>query len=77
MCSYDGKIYVLGGCESWTCTNSFLCYDPEVDEWLNMPPMTVPRRGAGVAIFDGKLSQRLLIFNVINYFVCIHDPTFC
>ena len=42
-----------------------------------MPPMTVPRRGAGVAIFDGELSQRLLIFNLINYFFfAFTTPTF-
>ena len=54
VCTWQGKIYVVGGCDAWHCTNTMVVYDPQTDEWDTLPAMVSHRRGAGVAVFDGK-----------------------
>lgn len=47
-------MYIIGGAESWNCLNSVERYNPENDTWTLVAPMNVARRGAGVAVYNGK-----------------------
>ena len=51
---------VVGGCDAWNCTNTVQMYDPQEDKWTNFAPMVSHRRGAGVAMFDGKRCESVL-----------------
>ena len=57
VCTWKGAILVVGGCDAWNCTNTVERYDPDSDHWETLPSMAVARRGAGVAIFDGKVQK--------------------
>lgn len=54
MCELGGYLYIIGGAESWNCLNSVERYNPENNTWTLMAPMNVARRGAGVAVRDGR-----------------------
>lgn len=47
-------MYVIGGAESWNCLNSVERYNPENNTWTLIAPMNIARRGAGVAVYEGK-----------------------
>ena len=32
VCTWQGKIYVVGGCDAWHCTNTMVVYDPQTEE---------------------------------------------
>lgn len=49
-----GRIYVIGGTDSWICLNSVEIYDPELKKWQFGPQLNVARRGAGCDVFNGK-----------------------
>lgn len=66
MCELDNLMYIIGGAESWNCLNSVERYNPENDTWTLVAPMNVARRGAGVAVFNGKTS-----FNNYRNFKCL------
>jgi len=50
----DGRIIAVGGCDAWNCINTVEVYDAKEDRWAMLPPLSVARRGAGVAVFQGK-----------------------
>lgn len=54
VCELNGFVYVIGGAESWNCLNSVERYNPENNTWTLVAPMNVARRGAGVAVYEGK-----------------------
>ena len=49
-----GKLYAVGGCDTWNCLNSVEVYDAEADVWDFLPPMNTARRGCGVALYQSK-----------------------
>jgi Kelch motif len=51
----DGYLYVAGGDIERMVTNKFWRYDPIEDAWTPMPPLPVPRYGATMQAFGGKL----------------------
>lgn len=58
VCELEGFMYVIGGAESWNCLNSVERYNPENNTWTLVAPMNIARRGAGVAVHEGKQSKR-------------------
>lgn len=54
VCELEGFMYVIGGAESWNCLNSVERYNPENNTWTLVAPMNIARRGAGVAVHEGK-----------------------
>lgn len=54
VCELGGYLYIIGGAESWNCLNSVERYNPENNTWTLMAPMNVARRGAGVAVREGR-----------------------
>ncbi|KRZ35453.1 Influenza virus NS1A-binding -like protein [Trichinella pseudospiralis] len=52
---YNGKIYVIGGCDGWEKLNTVEVYDPTSNKWTMIAPMTTPRRACGAAVMNGKL----------------------
>lgn len=55
VCELDGFMYVIGGAESWNCLNTVERYNPENNTWTLIAPMNVARRGAGVAVYAGRM----------------------
>ena len=52
----DGKLYLAGGfLEGEEATDSLWRYDPETDEWAQLPSMGLPRAGAAAAVIGDKL----------------------
>jgi N-acetylneuraminic acid mutarotase len=58
---YGGKIYVVGGCSS-TQPQQFKnpiadleMYDPAMDTWTRLSPMSLARVGPAVAVLNGKI----------------------
>lgn len=51
----NGRIIAVGGCDAWNCTNTVEIYDPTNNKWSYLPPMSIARRGAGVAFFNNKV----------------------
>ena len=47
----DGQIVAVGGSDAWNCTDTVEVYDPSDDKWNLLPPLTVARRGAAIALF--------------------------
>lgn len=54
VCAYRGEIWVVGGCESWGVLNSVEIYNPKTETWRAGPPISIARRGCGVAEFRGE-----------------------
>ena len=52
--AFDGRIWTVGGCESWNPLNSLEIYDPSSDTWSIGPALNTPRRGCGLAVRKGK-----------------------
>lgn len=57
-----GRIYVIGGTDSWICLNTVEIYDPELKKWHYGPQLNVARRGAGCDVFNGKNITFLITF---------------
>ena len=55
MAAFDGSIYAVGGCDSWTCLNTVERYNPETKTWTKAAPLAVARRGCGIAGYKGLL----------------------
>lgn len=54
VCSMDGLVFAVGGCDAWNCLNSVEVYDPQEDSWQYAQSMITVRRGCGLAVFKGK-----------------------
>lgn len=54
VAALNGKVYAVGGCDSWNCLNSVEAYDPETNIWRFVAPINTPRRGCGAHVFKGK-----------------------
>ena len=52
---HEGRLWAVGGCESWSPLNSSEIYDPSTDSWSIGPSLNTPRRGCGLAVFKGIL----------------------
>lgn len=69
----NGKVYVVGGCDTWNCLNTVECYDPETNSWSFIKPIITPRRGCGLAHIKGLLivffikSTNITKINIITY----------
>ena len=48
VCSFQGKIWVVGGSDAWNPLSSVEMYDPGTNCWRQGPPMNTPRRGCGL-----------------------------
>ena len=53
--AHEGRIWAVGGCESWNPLNSLEIYDPSTDSWSFGPSLNTPRRGCGLAVRKGQL----------------------
>ena len=53
--AFEGRVWAVGGCESWSPLNSVEIYDPSTDTWCMGPSLTGPRRGCGIAVRKGQL----------------------
>ncbi|HEX6666461.1 MAG TPA: kelch repeat-containing protein [Solirubrobacterales bacterium] len=54
--TYKGDLYLAGGyLDGDEPTNEFWKYDPESDEWTELPSMVKPRGAAGTAVVGDKL----------------------
>ena len=54
--TYEGDLYLAGGyLDGDQPTNQFWRYDPEADEWTQLPSMVKPRGAAGTAVIGDKL----------------------
>jgi len=54
----DGYLYVMGGKIGWaeeTVLDSVERYNPGTDSWETMPSLLVPRAGAAVCVYEGKI----------------------
>lgn len=57
-CNLNGKLYAIGGCINAydnTETANVEAYDPAVNKWFRMPPMSVRRKALGAAVVNGKI----------------------
>ena len=54
VASFQGRIWVVGGCDAWNPLRSVEIYDPEKNTWVAGPPISTPRRGCGLAVRKGK-----------------------
>ena len=54
VASFEGKIWVVGGCDAWNPLRSVEIYDPSDNSWTAGPPLSTPRRGCGLAVRKGK-----------------------
>lgn len=50
-CRLDDKIVIVGGFNGNECLNSAEVYDPELDEWRDIPRMNSRRSGVGAVAF--------------------------
>ena len=55
MASFQGKIWVAGGCNAWNAIRSVEIYDPLTNSWKEGPSLSTPRRGCGLAVHQGHL----------------------
>jgi hypothetical protein len=54
--SFEGLIYIVGGCtHSRRHLQDLLSFNPVTGEWSTLSPMLVPRSQMGVAVLDGYL----------------------
>lgn len=54
--TYEGDLYLASGyLNGDEATDQFWRYDPETNEWTEMPPMDLARGAAGTAVVAGKL----------------------
>jgi len=55
VASFQGKIWVAGGCNAWNAIRSVEIYDPVTNTWKEGPSLSTPRRGCGLAVHQGHL----------------------
>jgi N-acetylneuraminic acid mutarotase len=54
--AYRGDLYLTGGyLDGDVPTDGLWRYDPQADRWQELPPMDLPRGGAGTAVVGDKL----------------------
>ncbi len=53
MAAFQGKIWVVGGCDAWNPLASVEIYDPTSNMWKMGPPMSSPRRGCALVANGG------------------------
>merc|ERR1719447_907441 len=53
--AFEGRIWAIGGCESWSPLNSLEIYDPSTDSRSIGPSLNTPRRGCGLAVLKGRI----------------------
>ena len=53
MTSFQGKIWVAGGCDAWNPLGTVEVYDPATNTWKYGPPMNSARRGCGLVEKNG------------------------
>lgn len=53
VCSMNGCVWAVGGCDGWNCLTSVEIYHPQTDTWSFAPGMITARRGCGIAVFKG------------------------
>ncbi|XP_031573540.1 kelch-like protein diablo [Actinia tenebrosa] len=51
----DGRIYVIGGRDSFQPYNTVQCYDPEDNTWCLKAPMNVRRKAHSAVVLDGYI----------------------
>lgn len=54
VAAIDGRVYAVGGCDSWNCINSVEMLDVELNVWRVVAPISTPRRGCGLTVFKGE-----------------------
>ena len=69
MVAFEGRIWAVGGCESWSPLNKLEIYDPSTDSWTFGPDLNTPRRGSGLGIINGNFTNlyRFLALFVRNW----------
>ena len=55
ICSYMGRVYVLGGVSNKESSSACDMYDPDTDKWKHIASMQTPRRDAACVVFDGRI----------------------
>jgi hypothetical protein len=68
VCSMDGLVFAVGGCDAWNCLSSVEVYDPQTDVWTFAKGMITARRGCGLAVFKGCFLVLTFFF-----FFCINQ----
>ena len=54
-CSYNGKIYCMGGYDvNGTPNSDVYMYDPDLDQWIPRTKLLTPRTGMSIDVFSGK-----------------------
>ena len=66
--SYQGQIWVVGGCDAWNPLRTVEIYDPTSNTWTNGPTLSTPRRGCGLAVRKGNGNYKELIIGVAIIF---------
>ena len=54
VASYQGQIWVVGGCDAWNPLRSVEVYDTTKNTWTMGPSLSTPRRGCGLAVRKGN-----------------------
>jgi len=70
VCSYKGQLYAFGGTDSWNCYSSAEIYNPSTNSWRFATRMSQARRGAAVAVFNGK---QCLMDNALDLRFVLHN----
>lgn len=53
--AYNGRIYVIGGWDSWDCNDCVLEYDPVNDSWTEIGKLPSPRSHVGAVVINDKI----------------------
>lgn len=51
----DGRVFAIGGFDGTSILNSVEAYDPRMKNWMDIPPMSIPRSSASACELDGKI----------------------
>ena len=62
MTSCRGRIFAVGGTDNWNCLNSVEYYDPKKNVWELFTPLSIARRGSGVAFYNGNSKKCSFLF---------------
>ena len=60
VASFEGRIWVVGGCDAWNPLRTVEIYDPSDNSWSSGPPLSTPRRGCGLAVRKGNNNRKNL-----------------
>ena len=72
VASFEGKIWVVGGCDAWNPLRSVEIYDPSDNSWSAGPPLSTPRRGCGLAVRKGN--YEVVIYTAMQTIIHHNDP---